>query len=151
MSRDVSDLKQSDLSYDGWRQAEKEITFDGGAGSGAVGTVNLFTVTGSVKGKIVGICSTNIAGATATLEVGVTGQTAGLIAQTTGTNIDAGEIWHDASPDSPIEASSVMTENIIANGLDVFATVGTANVTAGVIKFILLWKPISENGKVVSA
>lgn len=151
-SKQYADVRQSDMLFDGWRHAEKEVTLDGSAGAGAVGTIDLFSVTGTVKAKIIAVCSTNLVSAGGgTLEVGVTGSTAGLIAQTTGTDIDAGEIWHDATPDSPIESSSISVEKIIANGLDIFATVGTGDITAGAIKFMLLWKPVSQDGDILPA
>ena len=158
MADNLNDLNLSTRKYAGLQQAEKIITFDGGTTNGIGdfdGTgdpFDIFTVTGDVKMKIVGICTTILAGGgTATLEVGVTGATAGLIAQTTAVDIDANEIWHDASPDSPIELESVMGENIIANGLDVIGSTGTANITSGVIKFICLWRPLSRDGEVVAA
>lgn len=154
MAGDISDINYSNMRYDGWRQTEKEITFNGGT-ENAIGDFDgtgnpftIFSVTGNVKVKVSAICTTNLAGASATLEVGVTGSTASLIAQTTATDIDANEIWHDATPDSPVEASSVITEKIIANGLDIIGTVATANITAGVIKFVCLWKPITSDGAV---
>jgi len=149
--QDISDLQYSDSQFNDWRQLEKDVTLSNVAGSGKQGIISLFTVTGSVVVKVVGICSTNIAGASSTIEVGTTGKTAGIIAQSTGTDIDAGEIWHDAAPDSPIELSSVIKENIVANGLDIFATVATADITGGALKFICLWKPLTKDGKVTSA
>jgi len=153
----LNDLGYEDSKHAGWRQAEKEITFDGGT-TNAIGDhdgtgdpFSIFTVTGTVRMKLYAICSTALVGASATLEVGVTGGTAKLIAQTTGTDIDINEIWHDASPDSSVEADTVATENIVANSLDVIGTVGTANITAGVIKFICLWRPISRDGNVTPA
>ena len=152
---DRNSLKFWDVKYDGYRQVEKSITFIGGTPNaigdhdGTGDPFTIFTVTGEVKVKIIGICTTTIVGALSTLEVGVTGTTAGILPQTTGTDIDVNEIWHDASPDSGVEASSVMTEKIIANSLDVIGTVGTANITAGVIKFICLWRPLSKDGNVV--
>lgn len=151
MTLSKNDSEYQEALFNGWKQVEKTVTFDGAAGSGAIGTVDLFTVTESVMVKIIGVCSTNLVGATATLEVGVTGSTAGLIAQTTATLVTANELLHDATPDSPIELSSVMVENIVGNGLDIFATVATANITAGVIKFICLWKPLTWNGNIISA
>ena len=153
----LNDLDFANRRYNGWQQVEKSITFDGGT-ENAIGDYNgtgnpfdIFTVTGEVKIKVVGICTTSLEGATSTLEVGVTGTTAGIIAQTTGTDIDINEIWHDTSPDAGVEVATVMIENIIANGLDVIGTVGTANITAGVIKFIALWRPLSFDGNVVAA
>lgn len=157
MTSNLNDLKLSELQYNGWRQAEKDITFDGGT-TNAIGDFDgtgdpfdIFSVTGDVLVKVIGICTTTLVGASSTLEVGVTGTTAGIIAQTTGTDIDVNEIWHDATPDAGVEAATVMAEKIIANGLDVIGTVGTANITAGVIKFICLWKPISKDGDVAAA
>jgi len=147
----LNDLVYGDKFIDGWRHLEVDKSFPGGTGTGDTGTVAIATVTGTVKLKVVAICSVNMAGATATIELGTTGQTAGLIAQTTATDLDAGEIWHDATPDSPIEASSVSAETILANGLDIFVTVGTANLSAGTIKFIFMWKPLSRDGIIVAA
>jgi len=153
----LNDLKHSDFQYDGWRQIEKEITFDGsttnaiGDHDGEGNPFDIFTVTGTVRVKVYAVCTTLLAGASATLEVGVTGATAGIIALTTATDIDASEIWHDASPDAGVELSSVVAENIVANGLDIKGEVKTQNITAGVIKFYCLWKPVSRDGKVEAA
>jgi hypothetical protein len=153
----LDDLNWTNKMYDSWRQVSKTITFDGGTANaigdhdGTGDPFDIFTVTGTVKVKVYAICTTNLAGASSTLEVGTATTTAGIIAQTTGTDIDAGEIWHDASPDAQVEAASVVAEKIVANGADIVGTVGTANITAGVIKFICLWKPVSTDGNVVAA
>lgn len=152
-------LEHENLRYNGWRQAEKLITFAGGT-TNAIGDYDgtgdpfdIFTVTGTVRVKLYAICETNLAGDTAQLQVGVdvTGQYAKLIAQTTATSIDAGNIWHDASPDSSAELDSVAAETIIANSKDIVGEVATANITSGVIRFMCLWKPVSRDGKVVAA
>jgi len=155
--QDTTELINSDKMYNGWQQVEKEITFDGGT-TNAIGDhdgtndpFDIFTVTGTVRLKLIGVCTTTLVGASATLEVGVTGTTAGIIAQTTGTDIDVNEIWHDASPDAGVEAESVLVEKIVANSLNVIGTVGTANITAGVIKFFCMWRPLSEDAEVTPA
>lgn len=157
MAPAITDISYSDLYHNGWRQAEKTITFAGGT-TNAIGDYDgtgdpftIFNVTGTVKVKLYAICTTDLAGANATIEIGATGATASLIAQSTATDIDASEIWHDATPDSPIEADTVAPEKIIANGLDIIGNIGTANITAGVLKFYCLWKPISSDGLVVAA
>jgi len=157
MTRDVQSMSQNNLSVTGWNRAEKTITFAGGTTNatgdhdGTGDPFSIFTVTGTVIAKIVGICSTSIVGA-GTIEVGIAGNTAGLLAQVADAeDIDAGDIWHDATVDKGIELSSVLLENIIANGADIIGTVGTANMTAGVIKFICLWKPLSADGDLVAA
>jgi len=138
-------------------KAEKIMTLTGGTTNdpgdynGTGNPATLFTVTGTVLLRLLAICETALVGASATIEVGITGDTAKLIVQSTAANIIAGEIWHDISPDSKIEASSVLTENIIANGSDIIQTVGTANITAGKIKYIALWYPLSKDSNVIPA
>ena len=98
------------------------------------------------------VCSTNLAGATATIQAGIAGSTAALIAQTTATDIDAGEIWHDASPDASAEAvSDAIKDMVIANGADIGYEIGTAAVSAGVITFHLWYWPLDADGAVESA
>lgn len=129
--------------------------FDGGTAQargdidGALNPLTLFTVTGTVAMKIFARCTVNLAGASATLEVGTALSTAGLIAQTTATDIDANEIWHDATPDASIEASTVLVEKLVNQ--DVIETAGTANITAGNIEYTCLWRPITPGATVVSA
>lgn len=135
--------------------ASKTMTFAGGTANdpgdydGTGNPATLFTVTGTIKCKLLAICSTNLAGATATLEIGTTASTAGLIAQSTATDIDATEIWHDATPDSSVEASSVLVEKIVSD--DIIQTVGTANITSGVITYTLFWYPLTEGATVTAA
>lgn len=133
----------------------KTVTFAGGTANnmgdfdGTGNPYTLFTVTGTVMMKLFATCGTDLAGASATVSVGVTGATAGLIALTTATDIDANEIWHDATPDARVELSSVATEKIVNS--NVIQTVGTANVTGGVLTYHCIWKPISTDGLVVAA
>ena len=130
----------------------KNVTFAGGAGTGAVGTVSLFTVTGSVLLNMVCVCSGSLTGqAGATVEVGIAGATATIIAQTLAANIDNGEIWHDNSPDSDIEAGGVMASYIIAGGADVILTVGVGNVSSGSLAIQAWWTPITVDGAVAAA
>jgi len=153
----IADVDSQNLLFTGWRQVEKEITFVGGTADGigdydgSGNPFSIFTVTGDVEVKVVAIGKTNLVGSSATLEVGISGNTAALIAQSSAEAIDAGEIWHDATPDSGIELSSVVTQNIIANGADIIGTVGTANITSGAIRFLCLWRPLSRTGVVVAA
>jgi hypothetical protein len=114
---------------------------------GALSPLTLFTVTGTVAMKLLARCTVNLAGASATLEVGTALSTAGLITTTTATDIDANEIWHDASPDASIEASSVLVEKIVNQ--NVIETAKVANITAGQIEYTCLWRPITPNASVV--
>lgn len=124
------------------RRFTKVITFDGTAGAGAQGTVAVGTVSGAiVVEQCVGYCTTDLAGASATIELGTSGVTNGLIAQTTATNIDAGEAWTDAGP-STLEGSVV--NKVVSD--DIILTVGTADITAGVLEITIYWRPASQTG-----
>lgn len=123
----------------------KTVAFDGSAGGGAQGTVALFTVTGDVVANVIGVCTEDLVSSGGTLEVGISGNTAALIAQTTASGIDAGEVWVDNA------ASTVETypsDKILANGTDIIATVGTADITDGTITFYCNFTPLSSNGDV---
>ena len=105
----------------------------------------LFTVTGNVLAAVFGICDTNLSTG-ATIEVGVTGATAGIIAQVAESgNLDDGMVWVDATPD---ETEAIPSPRVINDGSDILLTIGTADLTAGVIDFYCLWRPLSETGNI---
>lgn len=126
-------------------------TNDPGDYNGTGNPATLFTVDGDVIFRIIAICKTNLAGSGATLEIGVSGDTAKFIAQSTATDIDANEIWHDNSPDASIELDTVSTAWIVSNSQDVIQTVGTANITSGKIDYYCQWRPLSNDANVVAA
>lgn len=137
--------------------ARKVITFDGGTLNG-IGDINgtsnpatIFTVTGTVIVRIAAVCTTNLAdgGGTGTVEVGITGNTAAMIAQTTAVDIDANEIWHDATPDASIEAADTLREYIITNDADIELLCATEDITGGVLEFYCIWTPLSAGATVV--
>lgn len=115
--------------------------------TGATGAHTLFTVTGNCLVNVFGICDTNLAGA-ATFEVGVAGNTAGLIAQIAdATEIDDGDIIVDATPAVGVEA--LPGAKILNDGADIILTIGSTAITAGVIDFYVLWRPLSANADIV--
>lgn len=116
---------------------------------GMTPTTTLFEVSGVVAVKLFARCTESLAGATATVAAGTALSATGLIAQTTATDIDANELWHDASPDASVEAITVLTERIVAQ--DIIQTVGTAGVTDGTLAYYCLWRPISSDGAVAAA
>lgn len=123
--------------------AHTRLTFGAGGTSGNTGAVTLFNVTGLVAVKIYCVGEVALTGASATIEVGVTGTTAGLVAQTTATALIANEIWHDATPDALLELSSVSTEKIISS--NIILTIATAAVTGGRVRFTVLWRPVTKD------
>jgi len=135
------------------RQARKAITFDGSAGTGAVGNVPLFTVTGEVLiCFMVPFCTGSLteAGATATIALGITGSTALFIAATNAVDIDINEFWVDTTPDAngialPAELKDiVITDNIVG-------TVATQNVNGGSLRIDCFWYALSSDGQVAAA
>lgn len=146
---------QNGLDWDsrsagGWQLARKTYSF--AVQGGAQGALTLFTVTGTVFAQVFGICQTDLAGAGATVEVGISGNTAALIAQTTGTDVDQYMTWQDATPEANPGAVDLTARSfVLTNGADVIYTIGTADLTAGVIDFYCLWAPLSSDGLVTAA
>ena len=137
----------------GYRLARKDVAFDGLAGTGLVGVVPLFTVTGAVILRLVAICTENLAtGAGATISVGTPAAVAGLIAVTTGVDIDAGDIWFAAAPATVLDTlANSMLEYVIGNGADIQADVLVDDVTDGTIVFNAWWSPLTVGASVVAA
>ncbi len=117
--------------------------------TGATGAHTLFNVTGDVLVNVFGICKTDLTG-TATFEVGISGATAGIIDQVANaTTIDANEsIMHtDQQTSSP-------TVRFAYSGFaplpeqDIILTIASTAITAGVIDFYCLWRPLSTDGLV---
>lgn len=117
------------------------------ATTGATGSHTLFTVTGDVLISVFGVCTTNMAGSGADFEVGVTGNTAGLIAQIADVeDLDAGDVYIDATPEVGIAA--IPTMQIVNGGLDVLLKITGTAVTAGVVTFYCLYRPLSTDAVV---
>lgn len=125
----------------------KALTFDGTIG--AVGFSTLFTVTGVVAVRVFGVCGTTLVGA-ATLEVGITGATAVILAQIAdATTLATDEIYTDATPTTKVEALPALL--IIGAGQDIIQTIGSTAITGGQLTYYCLWTPISTDGNVVAA
>ena len=125
--------------------ATKSITYSAST-TGATGATTLFTVTGLVNIRLMAVCSTSLTGS-GTIEAGISGATAIAIAQTTGTDIDTGEIWLDTTP----ATNEAYPSGIILNGSDIIQTIATNTLTAGVLKYFCIWSPISSDGNVSAA
>jgi hypothetical protein len=134
---------------------EKTVTFDGattddpGDFDGEGNPTTLFTVTGTVLVKLFARCNTSLAGASATIKVGTALSDASMIASTTASDLDENELWHDATPDASIEASTILIEKIVNQ--DILQTIGIANVTAGALTYICMWRPLTHGSLVVPA
>lgn len=154
------DNQQPHFSLDSFNVAEATPSaFDGGVANARgdlAGTGNpktLFTVTGEVLVRIVGVCTSDLVSAGGgTLSVGLTGNTAALIALTTATDIDASDLWNDSTPAVRTDTlANVTGPHVIVNGADIIETTATASITGGNVKYICLWRPLSAASTVVSA
>lgn len=125
--------------------ATKAITFSA-LTTGATGATTLFTVTGVVAVRIFGVVSGTDVTGTGTIEVGISGNTAALLAQTTGTTLDVGEFWIDTAP-ATIEA----LPTIFLTAANIIQTIAGSTLDAGTLTYYCIWVPISSDGKVVAA
>ena len=142
--RDANNVPITDLGL----VASKAITYVTGT-TGAIGVTTLFTVTGPVVVRVFGICGITIVGA-ATLEVGISGDTARILAQIAdATVLAADEIYLDATPTLKVEA--IPSQVIISNGQDIIQTIGSAPMSAGQITYYCAWTPLGATGLVVAA
>jgi hypothetical protein len=133
--------------------ARKVLEFDGGAGSGAVGQIDLFTVTGANIVRLVAICTESLAtNAGATISVGTAANVDGIIAVTTGVDIDIGEIWFAAAPATVLDTlANAMIEVVVGDGADITADVLVEAITDGTIVFYAFVTPITPGASVVAA
>lgn len=123
------------------KRFKKAVTFTA-TGDGAVGTVTIATVTGGVIILQGGVLCTTLLTGNGILELGTASNTAGLIAQTTGTDIDADEWWQDASPE--LRISPAIVNQLISQ--DIILTVSSDTITAGVLEFLFYWLPMTNDG-----
>jgi hypothetical protein len=123
---------------------------DGGALDGGV----LFTVTGVVKVRVIGVCKTDCTGAGSTDEVGITGATAIFMPITTMTGVDAGHIWLNNATTATYyivgeaEAAADNWPIYVLNGNDIIMTTKTGDTEAGVVDFYCIWIPLSSDALV---
>jgi hypothetical protein len=127
--------------------------YDFAADTGAQAAYTVFTVTGEVLiHAVFGICEdTFTSGGVPTIELGVSGNTAVFIAQTTATDLIANEIWEDVSPTTTVEQIDLTNMSfVVSNGQDIDFLVGTADLTAGKVNFYCIWSPLSTDGAIVA-
>ena len=142
-------FRNADAPAGGWRLARNVYDFavDGGTQKAYV----QFTVTGTVLVHVFGVCQTTFTGGS-TISLGISGNTAALIAATTDTDLDQYETWQDATPEANPGAIDLTARSfVITNGADVQFLVASANVTAGVVDFYCLWAPLSADANITAA
>ena len=126
---------------------ESTWTFVAGT-TGAIAAHTLFTVTGNCLVTVFGVVDTTLTSAGApTIEVGVTGNTAALIAQSLAASLADSEVWVDGTL-TRVGVGAVPAMQVLNDGNDIILTVATATVTAGAIDFYCLYRPLSSDAAV---
>lgn len=120
-----------------------------------VATHEVFTVTGTIRCRLLVTCSESVLetdpqAANGTIQAGIAGTTDAFIAATAQTAVDTGEIWHDNSPDASAEAYSVLKDFIVTNGVDIGYELAVEAATDGTVTFHLWWEPLDATGAVVA-
>ena len=138
----------------------KTIAFTGAAGLGAVGDVNVFTITGRVfVSRITAFCTEDLASAGGgTISLGTATRVTKFIALTTATAVDINEWWVDGTPITEAANTINQTTNgsdpsqlAVVLSADVIVDVLTADVTDGTIIVDIWYIPITDNGVLVAA
>ncbi len=128
---------------------EKEIEFTAGETED-----DIFSVTGLVALRVIGVITENIAATVDNASVGTSNSATAIIANTTGDNLngEVGAIWVDNAPQTngEIKEDAFSANMYVVHDEDIVAT-STANHDAGKVKFYCFWKPISSDGKVEPA
>lgn len=115
--------------------------------TGAVGAHTLFTVTGDVVAEVFAHCTTSVTGS-GTAAIGTANSTQAFAATTTGTNIAATDWWQNATPTAEVGAT-VSAALPVGSSTNIILTVGTATLTAGVVTFYAIWRPLNNLSNLV--
>lgn len=109
----------------------------------------VFTVTGLVRVRLWALCTENVAGG-GSIQFGYEGATDGLIASTTATDLDANELWYDATPTTQIDTFANVVFDRVINGLDIGYEITAAATTNGTLEFHCVWEPLTAGASVVA-
>lgn len=124
---------------------------------GTADPYTIFKVDGDViVSDFFGVCNVAVVSAAdlGTLEVGVAGNTAKLIAQTTAgaAAIVAGDVITDAGAEAKIDVNAHSGANLyIADGTDIIETLAANNFNSGQIDWYCVWAPAEAGASVTSA
>ena len=128
-------------------------TFANSAGNGAVGDVDIFTITGRVW--VLGLtafCTTGLSEATptATVQLGTAAVDGALIAVVNAVDIDTNEWWMDGTPAAELVQMDAAQVDVLISA-DIVVKVTAQALTGGVIVFDVFYKPITSNGALAAA
>lgn len=115
---------------------------------GSDGIIPLFTVVGECLVSLRAYCSKDLAGATATLVHGKTGTTNDLIPSFTATNLDKGAGIDSTGVVARGTALAKTPLKLYHDGETIFATVGTATVSDGILDYLADYIAQTEGARV---
>jgi len=115
-------------------------------------THEVFTVTGLVRMRMWIECTTNVTstGGAATLTYGPAATGTGIIAATGEDDIDATELWYDATPTVAFDTYANVVFDYVINGLDIGYDIDGEALIGGVLVFHCMWEPLNSTGLVVA-
>lgn len=132
-------------------ELHKIVTFDGTANKGAIGFVPIFNCQGLVEiVHIIPRCTLSLVGAGATISLGPSNSTTLLIPAFAAPSIVTGKFWLDAGTGVYDNLAIPAALKNVAVEADIFATIAVANITAGVIDFEIIWRPIQAGAILVA-
>lgn len=147
-----------------YRIAKKAASAYAGAGTNAHGDhdgtgdpYKLFNVDGDVIiSDFWGVCNVAVVSAsdTGTLEIGVAGNTAKIIAQTTAGSaaIVAGDVIVDSGAEAGVDVNAHSgAKHYLSNGTDIIETLATNNFNSGQIDWYCIWAPAEPGAAVTPA
>jgi len=142
---------------------KKTITFAGGTtdawgdDGGALDGAAIFTVTGIVKAKIFGVCTTDLGG-TGTHAVGIASATTIFLPTEAAGDVNLGDfVANNATVGAYLiygeqNAAADNFPEYLLNGQDIIMTIaGGANITSGVIEYYCVYTPFSDDGEVADS
>jgi hypothetical protein len=133
-------------------QTVSVATLDGSATAWTQAAHRLFTVTGLVKCKVIGLVTESLTGG-ATLAVGIAGDTGCFIEALAdaGAECLSGDMIHNYTTGISTPLSLPEQGYKYISNIDIDLLIGTADVTNGQITFYCEWVPISTGATVVAA
>ena len=132
-------------SSDGWQLLRGRLSFTGAAGFGAQGLHTIATVTGQVEIKFPMVyCSEALAGALATIDLGVTGLETQFFGANVATDVALGD-WIPAGGDQPTIADYGGTSGTerYALSANIILDVDSADITNGQLDFFVWFRLLS--------
>jgi len=124
------------------KRSQKTFTYNGSTNGLTSGPDTLFTVSGQVFIRYLVIyVQATLTGTSATMALGIAGNTSGIISPTTATTLIAGDFWESTSPAT---VGSALKDILVAS--NIILTYATANVTGGVLYVDAYWHPLGTLG-----